>query len=81
MLQKRIDVIYATISEQSFNCLHTNLLTTLYALMGTFLIHCLAHLCLSLLCTFYPGTMTTHTESINSDLKREMDRRLRHTQH
>ena len=34
-------------------------------------------------CFFYmhfcPGTMTTHTESINSDLQRGLDRRLRHT--
>ena len=30
---------------------------------------------------FCPGTMTTHTESINSDLQRGLDRRLRHTQH
>ena len=30
---------------------------------------------------FYPGTMTTHAESINSDLQRGLDRRLRHTQH
>ena len=28
-----------------------------------------------------PGTMTTHTESINSDLQRGLDTRLRHTQH
>ena len=28
-----------------------------------------------------PGTMTTHAESINSDLQRELDRRLRHAQH
>ena len=27
---------------------------------------------------FYPGTMTTHAESINSDLQRVLDRRLRH---
>ena len=30
---------------------------------------------------FCPGTITTHAESINSDLQRELDRRLRHTQH
>ena len=30
---------------------------------------------------FYPGTMTTHAESINSDLQRGLDRHLRHTQH
>ena len=30
---------------------------------------------------FYPGTMTTRAESINSDLQRGLDRRLRHTQH
>ena len=30
---------------------------------------------------FCPGTMTTHAESINSDLQRGIDRRLRHTQH
>ena len=30
---------------------------------------------------FYPVTMTTHAESINSDLQRGLDRRLRHTQH
>ena len=30
---------------------------------------------------FCPGTMTTQAESINSDLQRELDRRLRHTQH
>ena len=30
---------------------------------------------------FYPGTMTTHAESINSDLQGGLDRRLRHTQH
>ena len=29
---------------------------------------------------FCPGTMTTHAESINSDLQRGLDRRLRHTQ-
>ena len=29
---------------------------------------------------FYPGTMTTHAESINSDLQRGLDRRLRHTE-
>ena len=28
---------------------------------------------------FYPGTMTTHAESINSDLQRGLDRHLRHT--
>ena len=28
---------------------------------------------------FYPGRMTTHAESINSDLQRGVDRRLRHT--
>ena len=28
---------------------------------------------------FCPGTMTTHAESINSHLQRELDRRLRHT--
>ena len=27
---------------------------------------------------FCPGTMTTHAESINSDLQLGMDRRLRH---
>ena len=26
-----------------------------------------------------PGTTTTHADSINSDLQRELDRRLRHT--
>ena len=30
---------------------------------------------------FCPGTMTTHAESINSDLQRGLDRRLRHTEH
>ena len=31
---------------------------------------------------FCPGTMTTHAESIDSDLQRGLlDRRLRHTQH
>ena len=30
---------------------------------------------------FYPGTMTTHAESINSDLQRGLARHLRHTQH
>ena len=30
---------------------------------------------------FCPGTMTTHAESINSDIQRGLDRRLRHTQH
>ena len=30
---------------------------------------------------FYPRTMTTHAESINSDLQRGVDRHLRHTQH
>ena len=30
---------------------------------------------------FCPGTMTTHAESINSDLQRGLDRGLRHTQH
>ena len=29
---------------------------------------------------FCPGTMTTHAESINSDLQRGLDRHLRHTQ-
>ena len=29
---------------------------------------------------FCPGTMTTHAESINSDLQRGLERRLRHTQ-
>ena len=33
------------------------------------------------LCIFLSGTMTTHAESINSDLQRGLDRRLRHTQH
>ena len=28
---------------------------------------------------FCPETMTTHAESINSDLQRGLDRRLRHT--
>ena len=28
---------------------------------------------------FSPGTMTTHAESINSDLQRGLDRHLRHT--
>ena len=28
---------------------------------------------------FCPGTITTHAESINSDLQRGLDRRLRHT--
>ena len=28
---------------------------------------------------FCPGTMTTHAESINSDLQRGLERRLRHT--
>ena len=28
---------------------------------------------------FCPGTMTTHAESIHSDLQRGLDRRLRHT--
>ena len=31
-------------------------------------------------CNFCPGTMTTHAESINSDLQHGLDRRLRHTQ-
>ena len=30
---------------------------------------------------FCPGTITTHAESINSDLHRGLDRRLRHIQH
>ena len=30
---------------------------------------------------YSPGTMTTYAESINSDLQRGLDRRLRHTQH
>ena len=30
---------------------------------------------------FCPGTMTTHVESINSDLQLGLDRRLRHAQH
>ena len=30
---------------------------------------------------FYLGTMTTHAESINSDLQRGLDRHLLHTQH
>ena len=33
------------------------------------------------LCIFCPGTMTTDAESINSDLQRGLDLRLRHTQH
>ena len=38
-------------------------------------------LLLFFLCIFLnPGTMTTHAESINSDLQRGLDRRLRHTQ-
>ena len=40
--------------------------------------------CLFLLCFFMhfcPGAMTTHAESINSDLQRGLERRLRHTQH
>ena len=41
-------------------------------------------LALNLMCIFMhfcPGTMTTQAESINSDLQRGLDRRLRHTQH
>ena len=30
---------------------------------------------------FYPGTITTRAASIDSDLQRGLDRRLRHTQH
>ena len=30
---------------------------------------------------FHTGSMTTHAESINSDLQRGLDRRLRHTPH
>ena len=30
---------------------------------------------------FCPGTITTHAESIHSDLQRGLDRRLRHIQH
>ena len=30
---------------------------------------------------FCPGTMTTHAESISSDLQRGLERRLQHTQH
>ena len=30
---------------------------------------------------FCPGAMPTHAESINSDLQRVLERRLRHTQH
>ena len=30
---------------------------------------------------FCPGTITTHAESINSDLQRGLDRRIRHIQH
>ena len=30
---------------------------------------------------FSPGTMATHADSINADLLRGLDRRLRHTQH
>ena len=30
---------------------------------------------------FYPGTITTQVESINSDLQLGLDRHLRHTQH
>ena len=30
---------------------------------------------------FCPGSMTSYAESINSDLQRGLDRRLRHTQH
>ena len=30
---------------------------------------------------FYPETMTTQAELINSDLQRGLDRHLRHTQH
>ena len=32
-------------------------------------------------CILCPGTMTTHAESISSDLQRGLDRRLRHKQH
>ena len=31
------------------------------------------------LCILCPGKMTTHAASINSDLQRGLDRRLRHT--
>ena len=34
---------------------------------------------LSFFMHFCPGTMTTHAESINSDLERGLDRRLRHS--
>ena len=36
---------------------------------------------LFILCIFCPRTMTTHAESINSDLQRGLYRRLRHAQH
>ena len=41
----------------------------------------LEHTHLFLYTYFCPGTMTTHAESINSDLQRGLDRHLRHTQH
>ena len=37
--------------------------------------------CFFLFMHFYPGTITTQVESINSDLQLGLDRHLRHTQH
>ena len=37
--------------------------------------------CLSSGVSVCPGKMTTHAESINSDIQHGLDRRLRHTQH
>ena len=37
--------------------------------------------CFVLFMHFCPGTITTHAESINSDLQRGLDRRLRHIRH
>ena len=44
--------------------------------LGTFL-----QILFLLFMRFSPGTMTTHAESINSDLQHGLDRHLRHTQH
>ena len=42
---------------------------------------CAARFFKNFLMHFCPGTMTTHVESMNSDIQRGPDRRLRYTQH
>ena len=54
--------------HQILNCDETGLYYKMFFVFVFFM-----HFCL--------GMMTTHTESINSDLQRGLDRRLRHTQH